>query len=461
MKRRIAAIATAAAMAVSLLAGCGGTAKEAASSAAPAAESTAAASTASEVGAAEKDASVPPAATSNMASGNEFVAAPLALPTGGFLPPITPAETEEKDGEEIASMDRSMRAYTPSADSLIKNNAESFFYYEQLNSEQQAIYDAMMMVCENPADPENFGYYECPDNPKEGDFLTNYYTAWYAMTLDHPELFWLYMTSENDMIPYSECVEVNGVYPVYFALDHPFAEYEQQMTAFNNAADAFLSSINTSGSQVEVAQAIHDKLDDMITYDDEVAANENYGQDLAHTAYGALVTNSRGMANTAVCDGYSLAFVYLCQQCGIDAMLIGGMAGSDPSALGGHAWSLANLDGKWYEVDACWDDAGAWVNVLNDALSSGQINQYTYDQYMEGVNDPTYGFKLGHYMYGISTAQISKYVADESCFFTTKDGNTFSLISDSMRNRFDNAADYGVQGAVIGMAPQAMDSLGN
>ena len=80
---------------------------------------------------------------------------------------------------------------------------------------------------------------------------------------------------------------------------------------------------------------------------------------------------------------------------------------------------------------------------------------------MEGVNDPTYGFKLGHYMYGISTAQISKYVADESCFFTTKDGNTFSLISDSMRNRFDNAADYGVQGSVIGMVPQAVDSLGN
>lgn len=115
------------------------------------------------------------------------------------------------------------------------------------------------------------------------------------------------------------------------------------MNAFNAAAASFLADINQDASDYEIVRQIHDKLIDLVNYNDPVGDGEvewERGQDLAHTAYGCLVADSSGNPNYAVCDGYTLAMEYLLQQCGIEAAFIGGMAGSSQADAGGHAWNI-------------------------------------------------------------------------------------------------------------------------
>ena len=135
-------------------------------------------------------------------------------------------------------------------------------------------------------------------------------------------------------------------------------EENAQIAKFNQAADTFMSSIDLTKSDLEIELEIHDKLNALVTYDHDAVENIEEGN-LAHTAYGALVSNTNGEANMAVCDGYARAFYYLLKRAGITSTVVFGQA-DDSSELRvkdlGHAWNMVMLDGEWYEVDCCWDD---------------------------------------------------------------------------------------------------------
>ncbi len=67
-------------------------------------------------------------------------------------------------------------------------------------------------------------------------------------------------------------------------------------------------------------------------------------------AYGALVDNR------SVCEGYAEAFKLLCDQNDIDCILVTG-AGITSSGRENHMWNYVRMeDGRWYAVDATWDD---------------------------------------------------------------------------------------------------------
>ena len=55
--------------------------------------------------------------------------------------------------------------------------------------------------------------------------------------------------------------------------------------------------------------------------------------------------------NKVVCDGYANAYSWMLMELGIDSYIVSGR-GND----GGHAWNKVCLNGRWYNVDACWDD---------------------------------------------------------------------------------------------------------
>lgn len=64
-----------------------------------------------------------------------------------------------------------------------------------------------------------------------------------------------------------------------------------------------------------------------------------------YRAYGALVNQD------AVCNGYAEALQLLFACVGIESEFVVGTAdGVD------HAWNLVRIDGKWYHLDATWDD---------------------------------------------------------------------------------------------------------
>ena len=289
-------------------------------------------------------------------------------------------------------------------------------------------------------------------DPQSDEFYDLFNLAYRAICFDHPELFWLYSGEEAELTFLSEALQQNGFYYVYIKMYEPFTGFTQQMNAFNSAAQAFLAGIDTSISEYETVRQIHDNLVDLVTYDDATASaiSFGWGQDLAHTAYGALVANSDGTANYAVCDGYTLAFEYMCQQCGIDATFVGGMAGPDEASAGGHAWNVVEVDGDWYELDSTWDDLG---NLADDEVPGSTM--YNYIQEM--IADTAFYNLFLRRLFLVSTDRISHFIPGDDLTYVTNDGMySFFPAGESIHVRIPNdGTDQNFDGRLFQFTPVA------
>ena len=366
---------------------------------------------------------------------------------------IPPEKVKRITSADAARIDMSMQQYEAKEETLIINRATTYYYYDQLGPVAKEIYDIMLMIAKDPATEGNWGVMMTDMNPESEEYYYEMLCAYFALTYDHPELFWLYQGIETSINFCSEMMSMNGLYLVYFGLTEPYTKYEAQMTAFNAAADAFLADINTNTSDYEIVKQIHDKLIDLVTYDQNVLKNMYAeGNNLAHTAYGALVANTQGISNYAVCDGYSLAFEYLLQQCGIEAVVVAGDAGSDPLSAGGHAWNLVKLNNNWYEVDSTWNDAGT---IEADIVPGIEY----YEEFRTAITDPDYREKLQHAMFLISTQELRNFnPGDEYRYYLPDGSGSLSLIGSSVHIRwsYEGLPDpYNADPAVISLAPVA------
>lgn len=122
--------------------------------------------------------------------------------------------------------------------------------------------------------------------------------------------------------------------------------------------------------------------EDMTDYDKELAIHDyivkncqygyvDYSREYAYRAYGCLVQNK------AVCNGYAEAMSLLLTCAGIENVIVTGEGREEL-----HAWNQVCLDGKWYNVDATWDDPlpdrGIFVghmffNVTDDVMDYDHI----------------------------------------------------------------------------------------
>ena len=427
-----------------LLTGCAsGTASSAASSAEPEqAEEQSSEEQAAEEGSSEETAEITDDSVKTLS---------LNLPAlSGGLGQLQLQEKTELDEEETAEANRAMRAYSPISTPLV-NNAEHFYYYEQLDSTTQKIYDAMLLAVENPADPNNIVIYSTTDDIETPEFADSLWLAYYAMLYDHPELFWLYNDNKATMnfgVPYVSSTPGQNELYIYF--DEPYEDFEEDVEAFNEAAEEFLSDIDLTASEAEIALAVHDKLIESVTYDYDVMS-AGTAKDLAHTAFGALVENSRGDSKTAVCDGYSLAYEYLLQQAGLEVAVIVGTAGNDPSDLGGHAWSIVKVDGKWYEVDSTWDDAGSLDDMLEDYKTTE-----AYPYYREALDDADYRNTIQHYLFEVPTSTMESFVLTDEYYYSSKDGlYSYTILSDGVHVRASADNEWFPYNRLIESAPIA------
>ena len=130
--------------------------------------------------------------------------------------------------------------------------------------------------------------------------------------------------------------------PVYYTT----YEQEQELTAKVNEA---LDGMALSGkSDYEKVKAIHDYICDTVNYDFDNLEDENYT--LKYTAYAALCNN------TAVCQGYAVAFYRMCKEAGLPVRIITGTGNG-----AAHAWNIVKIGsntraaGDYYNIDCTWD----------------------------------------------------------------------------------------------------------
>lgn len=125
---------------------------------------------------------------------------------------------------------------------------------------------------------------------------------------------------------------------IYTPLYYTTAEQEAEMDL---AVYSLLSELNLDGkSDYRKVKLIYDYLCKNVSYDKTNEHDTSYT--LKFTGYAALVNK------TAVCQGYSVAFYRLCLEAGVDSRIV-------ECRTINHAWNIAGVFGKYYELDVTWD----------------------------------------------------------------------------------------------------------
>ena len=357
------------------------------------------------------------------------------------------ASGQEKDGIRESADDRESADGSGEADTSGSSNPssvmelikapvdESLYYYRTvLGDEELSLYDALYeRACANTEDGKGTEITIHID-PSSEEFHTAFSRAYNALLFDHPELFWLTMSGGIFQYSYYRDIFSENTYKVRFKLSEHFTDLDDRIGEFEAAAAELLSGVDLDQPDPLVALQIHDRLIDTITYDDVLASSD--AVDLAHTAYGALVCNSRGQAHTAVCDGYSYAYEYLLQKVGIPCIVLAGRAGEDRENAGSHSWNMVKLDDEWYEVDITWNDITIG-GIDPDSTDFGDLaaEALISDDYMD---------LLHHFLFNVTTDTISRFVPGEDYRYTTILGwVSFLHESVHIRHSAEDTADTG------------------
>lgn len=161
---------------------------------------------------------------------------------------------------------------------------------------------------------------------------------WYAGVInENPELYYV---SGSFSYKYNANNTVCSILPQYV---DGFDD-----AAFQKAAEEALSILTEDMTDLEKAIALHDYIVLNCEYDYENYLNKTILTN-SYSAYGVLVDR------IAVCQGYALAYKYLLEKAGITCYMV-------TSKEMNHAWNMIQLNGKYYQVDATWDDP-AWDHI--------------------------------------------------------------------------------------------------
>lgn len=198
---------------------------------------------------------------------------------------------------------------------ILKNSLlddyEEKYHYNKLNDKEKKVYRQMFKAA------------------KKGNYLNlkeNIDTAWNATVAffdDNPQYF-----AESFVIrspkKYAEQIVMlkNTDYPTL------------SVQVKKKICDMMGAPCKTEKEQIK---KIHDVLCKTIVYTDE--------EDGCYDAAGAIIKGK------AVCQGYAMAFTYLCQLYGINCSMVRGEV-----STGGHAWNIVKVGERWLYMDVCWDD---------------------------------------------------------------------------------------------------------
>lgn len=143
--------------------------------------------------------------------------------------------------------------------------------------------------------------------------------------------------------------------------DHPRAR-----KLYDKVCEILEEIIRPNMSDYDKELAIHDYLVANCEY-----GYEDYSKADSFRSYGALLHGK------AVCNGYAEAMALLLSCADVENAIMTGSAGGDL-----HAWNRVKIDGKWYQLDATWDDPvpdrGDYVghmyfNVTDDIMDDTHI----------------------------------------------------------------------------------------
>lgn len=183
-------------------------------------------------------------------------------------------------------------------------------------------------------------------------FLTQVELAIDIMRREAPEIYWMSLGSYN--------IEWNGVRETgegYLTVYLGYCYSPEETTRLAEEMEEIISSL--------VASAPENEAEAVTYFHDWIVNNTVYASYLAETdvsmqgyEYGFNI-DGVFLEGIAVCEGYAKTLKLLCDRVGIPCKTVFGVANEE-----NHSWNYVRLDGKWYLVDATWDDPVGSQDVL-------------------------------------------------------------------------------------------------
>lgn len=209
----------------------------------------------------------------------------------------------------------------------ILDDYTSKYAYSTLTSTQKQIYAKLFEAAAAHA--------EKADLTGIGAVKSDIDKTYWAFDYDNPQFFWLangyrYTTMGNKVI------SMTMVY------SRTASEAAMIKPKFDAAAQKIIDKALEQEDLFDRVLVIHDAIVDMTDYSVS-------GPSYISEADGPLVYGK------ALCEGYSKAFMYLCQSVGIQCICVAGTGNGEP-----HMWNMLQLDGEWYNMDVTWDDGGRY-----------------------------------------------------------------------------------------------------
>ena len=155
----------------------------------------------------------------------------------------------------------------------------------------------------------------------------------YSIHYEEPEYYWAIHLSSHEDDP---ATGLMNTYYQYYKSDtgRPF----ERMEELEREWDMMEERIKDCKTDLEKALVVHDHLVESIKYSASLGTR-------AHDVEGGILEKA------AVCEGYALAYKFYMNRMGIPCKVVSGQ-----SKKQSHAWNQIQIDGKWYFVDATWDD---------------------------------------------------------------------------------------------------------
>ena len=221
--------------------------------------------------------------------------------------------------------------------------AKQGYFYSQLSAIQKKYFNEL----DNNASLKNGTSTEA-DASAAG--VTDKNDAWKAsdaFLLDNANIFWWKTYGYDiDKLRLGKAIDWNTG-KRKSKLSDDIAKVNAQVKSLANAA-------KKKSTVKEKLLYVHDWIVDNNDYNETAAySSADYEDKVSYVPWTPLSALLQG--ESPVCEGYSKAFKLVCDELGIPCILVSGTAYEDGEG-GAHMWNEVQIDGKWYAVDATWDD---------------------------------------------------------------------------------------------------------
>lgn len=259
---------------------------------------------------------------------------PPFFPSDATRPSSSSEDVPESTSSEQQSIAPPIEVSEPDTSSLLTDYTRKWGY-NQLDSQQKIAYARLF---ESASDNiSEFGVEDLNLSTNDVDLI------YWAFDYDNAQFLTLGSGYNYKYKDSGQVVEV-GIQYGRNAGDVPSDQ-------FISRTQSVIAEAEQLGSDYERLKYIHDWIVNNTTYTKTGSLSKS-------EADGPVVYGS------ALCEGYSKAFMYMAQSMGYECVCIVGTSGG-----GAHMWNMVKIGGSWYHVDTTWDDP---------VSNSGPILRYDY-----------------------------------------------------------------------------------